>query len=139
MMITDVATTAATTNDSQALPGIHTRLKPRALLPAEHLVDGDYTTLIHLEHAARTHQVTVTGLLPGNPTQLHRRNEGFDGDDFHIDFDRREVTCPQGQVSRRWHGPYPALLAHRRPADRCAVHQSPAPAMPGPHAVRHLP
>jgi transposase len=35
-VITDVATTAATTSDAQALPGIHTRLKRRGLLPAEH-------------------------------------------------------------------------------------------------------
>jgi hypothetical protein len=32
-VITDVATTAATTSDAQALPGIHTRLKRRGLLP----------------------------------------------------------------------------------------------------------
>lgn len=44
-VITDVATTAATTSDAQALPGIHTRLKRRGLLPAEHLVDGGYTSL----------------------------------------------------------------------------------------------
>jgi hypothetical protein len=31
-VITDVATTAATTSDAQALPGIHTRLKRRGLL-----------------------------------------------------------------------------------------------------------
>ncbi|MGW4126010.1 transposase [Nocardia sp. NPDC004711] len=24
-----------------------------------------------------------------------------------MDFDRRQVTCPQGQVSKGWHGPYP--------------------------------
>ncbi|WP_229853141.1 transposase, partial [Streptomyces albospinus] len=24
-----------------------------------------------------------------------------------MDFDRRQVTCPQGQVSQGWHGPYP--------------------------------
>jgi hypothetical protein len=60
-----------------------------------------------LEHAAREHQVTVTGPLPGNPTRQHRRNEGFDRDDFHIDFDRQQVTCPQGQISKGWHGPYP--------------------------------
>ncbi|MEU8520933.1 hypothetical protein [Streptomyces sp. NPDC048577] len=39
-VITDVATTAATTHDSQVLPGIHTRLARRGLLPAEHLVDA---------------------------------------------------------------------------------------------------
>ncbi|MEY9968541.1 transposase [Streptacidiphilus sp. MAP12-16] len=106
-VITDVATTSAATNDGQALPGIHTRLARRGLLPAEHLVDGGYTSLVHLERAAREHQVTVTGPLPGNPTGQHRNNEGFDRDDFHIDFDRRQVTCPQGQVSAGWHGPYP--------------------------------
>jgi transposase len=106
-VITDVATTPATTNDAQALPGIHTRLSRRGLLPTEHLVDGGYTSLVHLEHAAREHQVTVTGPLPGNPTRQQRRNEGFGRDDFHIDFDRRQVTCPQGQVSKGWHGPYP--------------------------------
>jgi transposase len=106
-VITDVATTSAATNDGQALPGIHTRLARRRLLPGEHLVDGGYTSLVHLEQAAREHQITVSGPLPGNPTRQHRKGEGFDRDDFHIDFDHRQVTCPQGQVSQGWHGPYP--------------------------------
>lgn len=103
-VITDVATTSAATNDAQPLPGIHTRLARRGLLPAEHLVDGGYTSLVHLERAEREHQVTVSGPLPGNPTRQHRRNEGFYRDDFHHDFDRRQVTCPRGQVSQGWHG-----------------------------------
>ncbi|WP_255306557.1 IS1182 family transposase [Streptomyces sp. Wb2n-11] len=106
-VITDVATTAATTHDSQVLPGIHTRLARRELLPAEHLVDGGYTSLPHLEQAAREHQVTVSGPLNSNPTRQHRQNAGFARDDFHIDYDRQQVTCPQGQVSAGWHGPYP--------------------------------
>ncbi|MFF0066883.1 hypothetical protein ACFYRC_36300 [Streptomyces sp. NPDC005279] len=73
-MITDVATTPAITYDAQALPGIHTRLARRGLLPAEHLVDGGYTSLVHLEQTAEKHQVTVTGPLPG--TRQHRKNEG---------------------------------------------------------------
>jgi hypothetical protein len=76
--ITDVATTSAATNDGQALPGIHARLARRGLLPAEHLVDGGYTSLVHLERAEREHQITVSGPLPANPTRQHRRNEGFD-------------------------------------------------------------
>ncbi|CAL9676114.1 hypothetical protein SUDANB15_07775 (plasmid) [Streptomyces sp. enrichment culture] len=50
-MITDVATTAATTHDSRVLPGIHARLAHRGLLPAEHLVDAGSTSLPHLEQA----------------------------------------------------------------------------------------
>ncbi|MFG2631686.1 hypothetical protein [Streptomyces sp. NPDC048473] len=33
--------------------------------------------------------------------------QGFARDDFHIDYDQQQVTCPQGQVSAGWHGPYP--------------------------------
>ncbi|WAL74882.1 transposase [Kitasatospora sp. YST-16] len=66
-VITDVATTSAATNDGQALPGIHTRLARRELLPAEHLVDGGYTSLVHLERAAREHRVTVSGPPAGQP------------------------------------------------------------------------
>ncbi|MEU3283029.1 transposase [Streptomyces antibioticus] len=88
-MITDVATTAAGTHDSQVLPGIHTRLARRGLLPAEHLADAGYTSLPHLEQATREHQVTVSGPLRSNPTRQHRRGEGFARDDFHIDYDRQ--------------------------------------------------
>ncbi|MFJ9908658.1 transposase [Streptomyces sp. NPDC101152] len=106
-MITDVATTASTTHDSKVLTGIHARLHRRGLLPAEHLIDSGYTSLPHLAQAAHDHQVTVSGPLRGNPTRQHRRGEGFARDDFHIDYDRQQVTCPQGQVSQGWHGPYP--------------------------------
>ena len=49
----------------------------------------------------------LTGPLPGNPTRQHRTRDGYARDDFRIDYDRQEVTCPQGQVSKGWHGPYP--------------------------------
>jgi hypothetical protein len=56
-----------------------------------------------MERAGREHQVTRTGPLPGNPTRQHRTQQGY----ARIDYDRQEVTCPQGQVSKGWHGPYP--------------------------------
>jgi transposase len=106
-VITDIATMPATSADTAAVAGIHTRLEHRGLLPAEHLADGGYTSLVHLERAGREHQVTLTGPLPGNPTRQHRTQQGYARDDFRIDHDRQEVTCPQGQVSNGWHGPYP--------------------------------
>jgi transposase len=106
-VITDVATMPATSDDRQALAGIHARLERRGLLPAAHLTDGGYTSLVHMERAGREHQVTLTGPLPGNRTRQHRVQEGYARDDFRIGYDRREVTCPQGQVSKGWHGPCP--------------------------------
>src|SRR5690349_6586640 len=106
-VITDVATMPATSAGTAAVAGIHARLEHRGLLPAEHLADGGYTSLVHMERAGREHQVTLTGPLPGNPTRQHRDQDGYARDDFRTGYDRREVTCPQGQVSRGWHGPYP--------------------------------
>ena len=106
-VITDVATMSATSDDRHALTGIHGRLERRGLLPGDHLVDGGYTSLVHMERAGRVHQVALTGPLPGNRTRQHSLQQGYARDDFRVDYDRREVTCPQGQVSRGWHGPYP--------------------------------
>lgn len=154
-VITDVATTSAATNDGQALPGIHTRLARRGLLPTEHLVDGGYTSLVHLERGGCEHQVTVSGPLPGNPTRQHRRGEGFNRDDFPIDFDRRQVTGPPCEVSAGWHGPYPSstptaapLIVARFtqsqcrlcPAAPCCPQSRPHPNRPtGPPATRSAP
>jgi hypothetical protein len=111
-VITDVAVMTATSDDRQALAEIHDRPERRGLLPAAHLVDGGYTSLVHMERAARLHQVTLTGPLPGNPTRQHRDQDGYARDDFHVDYDRREVTCPAATDS------IPGLL-------RPARHQTP--------------
>jgi len=137
-VITDVATMPAASDDRQALAGIHSRLERRGLLPGEHLVDGGYTSLVHMERAGREHRVTLTGPLPGNRTRQHRVQEGYARDDFRADYDRREVTCPQGQVSKGWHGPYPTSSPRRRPAHRGALHQGPVPALPRQGRLHHL-
>jgi hypothetical protein len=84
-VITDVATTEATGSDSHALPQIHHRLTRRRLLPAEHLIDGGYTTLVHQAHAAREHQVDLVGPARANPTRQQRDQGGFSRDGFLID------------------------------------------------------
>ncbi|WP_265737823.1 IS1182 family transposase [Actinacidiphila oryziradicis] len=114
-VVTDVATTEATVSDARALPGIHRRLTRRRLLPAEHLIGSGYTTLVHQEHAAREHQVDLVGPARANPTRQHRDQEGFGRDDFLIDFEQRQVTCPQGQTSRAWYGPYPTSSPQAAP------------------------
>ncbi len=93
--------------------------------------------LVHLERGQREHRLTASGPLPGDATRQHRENEGFDRDDFHIDFDRRQVTCPQEPGQRRPARPLPDVLAHRRPIDRGPVHQEPVPPLPTPHPVHH--
>jgi hypothetical protein len=80
-VITDVAAMPATSDDRQALAGIHSRPERRGLLPGEHLADGGYTFLVHLERAGREHRVALTGPLPGNRTRQHRVQDGYARDD----------------------------------------------------------
>ncbi|WP_425329111.1 IS1182 family transposase [Streptomyces eurocidicus] len=106
-VITDVATVVSAA-DSQALPAIHARLKRRRLLPAQHLVDGGYTSVTGFDAATRTHKIALVGPLPANSSQQRARDAGFARENFIIDFDRREVTCPNGKVSGNWNEP-PAM------------------------------
>src|SRR3954465_11541091 len=89
--ITDVATT----HDRQVLPGIHTRLLRRGLLPAEPLGDSCHTLPPGPSGpgcpAARSHRHQTTA---GKPDRQHRRGEGLAREDIHIDYDRQQVTCP---------------------------------------------
>ncbi|WP_405639002.1 IS1182 family transposase [Streptomyces sp. NBC_00019] len=103
-VITDVATTAPT-GDSVALPGIHTRLKRRRLLPAQHLVDGGYTSVTLMDTAARTHHIEVIGPVSPDNSWQRKAGTGFSREDFTVDFDRRQVTCPGGKVSGNWTEP----------------------------------
>ncbi|WP_330315632.1 hypothetical protein [Streptomyces platensis] len=61
--------------------------RPPQLLPAEHLVDSGYTSVVHLDRAARDHQVALVGPSPvGGATSRYRQQAGFGRDSFRIDF-----------------------------------------------------
>lgn len=100
-LITDIATTSLT-RDTQALPGIHTRLRDRRLLPAQHLVDGGYISTALLNDAARHHRIQLVGPVKAGGARQKKEQTGFTRDDFTIDFDRHQVTCPNGRTSTTW-------------------------------------
>jgi hypothetical protein len=88
-----------------------------------------------MERAGREHRVTLTGPLPGNRTRQHRVQEGYARDDFRADYDRREVTCPQGQVSKGGTAPTPRPgPTPPRSSWRASPRASASPAPPGPPA-----
>ncbi|MEU3099431.1 transposase [Streptomyces sp. NPDC006967] len=153
-VITDVAT-AVSSADSQALPGIHARLRRLRLLPDRHLVDGGYTSVAGLDAAARLHRVTLIGPLPPSTTPQHhpaapprsttpqhRANDGFGRENFIIGFDQREVTCPNGQVSANWQDlpvAEPTKVAVRFDARQCGRCPERAKCTPGPFRSLYFP
>ncbi len=118
-LITHVRTTPATEDDSTALPHIHADLSRDERLPAEHLVDSGYTTGANLMSSVQDYGVQVLG--PVRPDSSWQAQQGqaqaestasaaappqpqqrFDITAFQIDWNNKQVQCPQGQVSRNW-------------------------------------
>ncbi|AZQ74368.1 transposase [Streptomyces luteoverticillatus] len=80
-IITDVTTTPAPVYDTRSLPVIHARLERRNLLPAEHLVDGGYTSVALRDRAAREHQIHLVGPVRKKTTRKSRKGNVIDNND----------------------------------------------------------
>jgi nitroreductase len=93
-LITNVATTAASLPDVAMTTPVHNQLAAAALTPGEHAVDAGYVSA-DLLIAARERGITLLGPLTAGPSPQARAG-GYTSDAFAIDWDRRQVTCPQG-------------------------------------------
>lgn len=101
-LITHVTTTAATAQDDQLLPTIHTALATEGLLPREHLVDAGYPTAAVLVTSQREHGVTVVGPVALDSSWQAKAGAGFAKAHFVVDWAVETVTCPAGKPSLSW-------------------------------------
>lgn len=101
-LITNVETTAATTNDVCVTDTIHTHLAARDLLPAEHLLDTGYVAADILVTSRQEHTVDVVGPVLSDNSWQARQPDGLDVSCFAVDWEAQHVTCPAGKVSVRW-------------------------------------
>jgi transposase len=102
-LIIGVATTDATVPDAKLTEPIHAALADRGLLPAEHLVDAGYPSAAGVLEAARRWGITLVSPLGADHSHQARAGAGYDRAHFTIDFDAKRASCPQGQISARWH------------------------------------
>jgi transposase len=101
-LIVHVATTVATTADVDTMPARHAELASIGLLPDEHLVDASYVSVDGVLAARADHGVELVGPLPPDSGWQARDEGGFDLTRFDIDWDQRQVTCPNGKTARNW-------------------------------------
>ena len=99
-LITAVATTHAAVPDAAMTTAIHDALDDAGLAPGEHAVDAGYTSA-DLLLAARARGITLLGPLLANVSPQARAGQ-YATDAFTIDWDNRQVTCPQGVTSTIW-------------------------------------
>lgn len=101
-LITDVQTTVATTPDGQLTAPIQAALAARGLLPAEQSVDCAYTDAATLIDSQATHAIEVVGPVQRDGSWQAQADAGFAGACFAVDWEAKQVVCPQGQTNRSW-------------------------------------
>jgi transposase len=99
-LITSTQTTPAPVTDAEMTGPVHDALAARGLAPGEHAADSGYASA-DLLAAARARGITLLApLLAGTSPQA--RSGGYTAEMFTIDWDRQQVTCPQGAISGSW-------------------------------------
>jgi transposase len=101
-LITQVHTTAAPAHDVEQLLAIQQSLAERSLLPAQQLVDTGYTSVRNLVRSQTRYQIDLIGPVYLDRQWQGRIADGFTIERFQIDWNRRQVICPQGRVSAGW-------------------------------------
>jgi hypothetical protein len=96
-LIVHVVTTPAPEQDITVVDGIHAALTEQRLAPAEHLLDSGNVTPETVHRASTDHAISIVGPVRQDPRADER--PGFAKEDFHIDWQARTVTCPQGIAS----------------------------------------
>ena len=98
-LITDVLTTESTTTDRTSLNAIQTRLEARGIKPSEHLVDAGYVSGPAIQNC-RDKGIDLVGPIQMDSSAQAKVGLGLD--QFAIDYEREQATCPQGHVSIHW-------------------------------------
>src|SRR3954453_9691559 len=101
-LVTDVGTTVAPASDVDQVDPVQARLAARDLLPATHIVDTGYVRTGNLVTSRQAYQIDLLGPMYDDRQWQAKDPDGFDLAQFHIDWEARVVTCPNGQRSTGW-------------------------------------
>jgi transposase len=110
-LITHVATTVSSVDDTALMGPIHDALAAKGLLPAEHFLDGGYSHADGLVESQEKHQVEVVAPVTPDPSWQAHQEDAYDLTHFTLDWEQQVATCPQGQQSISWR-------PHQTPAGR---------------------
>ncbi|MBO0806548.1 MAG: IS1182 family transposase [Nocardiopsaceae bacterium] len=99
-LVTCTATTHASVPDMVMTQVIHDLQEQAGLAPCEHLADSGYASAAHLI-ASRDRGITLTGPLKDG-VSWQERTGGYTTPMFAINWEDRQVTCPEGRTSTSW-------------------------------------
>ena len=101
-LLTHVHTTPATVHEAQCTEPIQQALVDKGLAPTEHFVDAAYVDAALLVSSHQDHGIDVMGPTRPNVSWQMQVEGAYSIEQFTIDWEREQVLCPQGKVSRTW-------------------------------------
>src|SRR5262245_19397625 len=101
-LLTHVHTTTAAVHEAQCTAPIHQALGAKDLRPSEHLVDAAYIDAELLVSSSIEHGITLRGPARPNPNWQAKVEGAFTVADFTVDWEHRQVHCPQGKAAASW-------------------------------------
>lgn len=101
-LITHVETSAGPIADGDTTPRMHAALAARGLLPGVHIVDTGYLDAALMVSSRADYQVDLLGPTRADYHWQAREATGFAVEQFRIDWERQEATCPAGHTSISW-------------------------------------
>jgi transposase len=101
-LITQVQTTAGCVADGEVTADIHRALQKKELLPRPHIVDTGYLDAALLVSSRRDFGVELLGPTRPDVKWQAQAARGFAAQNFHLDWDKQEATCPAGKTSMSW-------------------------------------
>lgn len=101
-LITHVETTQAHISDTDQTQPIHEALNSKALLPKEHVVDAGYVDGSLLVDSLQEFGIELIGPVRPDVSWQAQAANGYDLSQFQIDWEKQQVTCPEGKQSKCW-------------------------------------
>ena len=101
-LITAVQTTVANVQDVEMTGSIQENLARHHLSPDEQIVDTGYVDADLLVSSHQNYGMALVGPVLSDNSWQAKADKGFDVAHFHLDWQAKLATCPQGQTSHRW-------------------------------------
>lgn len=100
-LITHVMTTDASVHEAQCVDDIHQALIDKHIQPKEHFADTAYVNAFLLVNA-QSQGIEMVGPARLDTSWQTRTEGAFNLNHFEIDWENKQVTCPQGKTSQAW-------------------------------------